>query len=154
WFDAWRYAQQEALWRALLLSVVEALRLLVAQDADWLKGYITHHNRLDPNTPPIERDDAGLAETRVAITARLDDLASSLYRSVDREEPGAIEFQWDKAGKLAAGTIIRAGFSYIPVLGGIAKAVEKAGEKAGEEDYAEQIFDLFQRERTRIYREQ
>ncbi|MBK9941299.1 MAG: hypothetical protein IPP13_06740 [Kouleothrix sp.] len=154
WFNAWRYAQQESLWRALLLSVVESLRVLIKHDADWLKQYITHHNRLDPNAPPIGRDEAGLEQARAALTSRLDDLASSLYKSVDREEPGAIEFQWDKASKLAAGTIIRAGFSYIPVLGGIADVIGKAGDKASEKDYAEKIFDLFQRERTRIYQAQ
>ncbi|MBX0328390.1 KAP family NTPase [Oscillochloris sp. ZM17-4] len=154
WFAAWRYAQQEALWRALLLSVVESLRILVTRDDGWLSAYITRQNRLDPRKSQTALDAKGLEQTRTTLTRRLDDLAASLYRSVDREEPGAIEFQWDKAGKLAAGTIIRAGFSYIPVLGGIADAVAKAGEKAGEEDYASQIFDLFQRERTRIYREQ
>ena len=154
WFDAWRYAQQETLWRALLLCVVEALRTLVQYDTGWLDAYITHQNQRDPSMPQTALDDHGRAQTRTSIGRRLDDLVDSLYRSVDREEPGAIEFQWDKAGKLAVGTVIRAGFSYIPVLGGIAKAVEKAGEKAGEEDYAAQIFDLFQRERTRISRDQ
>jgi KAP family P-loop domain len=154
WFDAWRYAQHEALWRALLLSLVESLRWLVEHDADWLGSYIDRRNRRDPSAPPIARDAAGFGQVRAALTARLDDLATSLYRSVDREEPGAIEFQWDKAGQLAAGTIIRAGFSYIPLIGGIAKAAEKAGESLGDQAYAEKIFDLFQRERTRIYRAQ
>ena len=129
WFAAWRYAQQETLWRALLLSVVEALRGVVV-------------------------DSPSLAEAREGLRARLDDVAASLYRSVDREEPGAIEFQWGKAGTLAAGAVIRAGFSAIPILGQITKAVEKAGEALGEEAYADKVLDLFQRERTRIYREQ
>lgn len=154
WFDAWRYAQQEALWRALLLSVVESLRLLIERDVDWMEEYIDYHKRLDGAIPETNPDQVGLKQNREALNKRLDDLAASLYRSVDREEAGAIEFQWDKAGKLAAGTIIRAGFSYIPVIGDIAKAVEKAGEELGQEVYAEKIFDLFQRERTRIYREQ
>jgi len=129
WFDAWRYAHQDALWRALLLSVVEALRTLVQHDQRFAAA----------------RDD---------LKSRFDDLTASLYRSVEREERGAIEFQWGKAGMFAADTIIRAGFSYIPLLGQISRAAEKAGEAVGEEAYAERLLDLFQSERTRIYREQ
>ncbi|WP_165774829.1 KAP family P-loop NTPase fold protein [Candidatus Viridilinea mediisalina] len=154
WFDAWRYAQQEALWRALLLDVVEALRLLVERDATWLHGYIDHQNRLQPDQPPTSMDAEGCAATRATLTTRLDDLTASLYRSVEREENGALEFQWDAAGKLVANTVIRAGFSAIPILGQIGKAVEKAGEAAGAENYPDQLLNLFQRERLRVYREQ
>lgn len=154
WFDAWRYAQQEALWRALLLSVVEALRLLIMQDNEWLRAYIEHCNHLAPDKPQTALDAAGFKATQAALHTRLDDLTASLYRSVDREEAGEIQFQWDQAGKLLAGTVIRAGFSYIPILGQVTKAVEKAGEALGGEAYANQVFDLFQRERTRIYSEQ
>lgn len=154
WFDAWRYAQQEALWRALLLSVVESLRTQIQHDAEWLAAYIDHQNRLAPDKPPITLNDDGKVQARQQLNARLDDLAASLYRSVDREEPGAFEFQWDKAGKLAAGTLIRAGFSYIPVLGQISEAAAKAKEGLGEEVYADKLFDLFQRQRTKIYCDQ
>lgn len=153
-FAAWRYAQQDTLWRALLLSVVEALRTLVAHDDAWMCAYIAHRNHLDPNGPQTAPDGQGLQQTQQTLNARLDELAARLYRSVEREEAGAIEFQWDRAGKLAANAVIRAGFSYIPILGQIGKAVEKAGEALGEENYAEQFLDLFQRERTRLYREQ
>ena len=153
WFDAWRYAQQESLWRALLLQVVESLRLLIERDTAWLQEYIDHQNRLDPTAPTINRDEDGMQQTRETLTTRLDDLIASLYRSVDREEQGSIEFQWDKAGKLVLGTAIRAGFSAIPVIGGVAKALEKAHEALGSEAYADQVFDLFARERARVYRE-
>jgi hypothetical protein len=134
--------------------VVEALRLPVERDAGWLRAYIDRRNRHDPNGPQTSLDDTGLQQARAQLTARLDDLAASLYRSVEREEPGAIEFQWDQAGKLVANTVIRAGFSYIPVLGQISAAVTKANEGLGEATYADKLFDLFQRERARIYREQ
>ena len=134
----------------MLLCVVEAMRTLVQYDTNWLDAYITHQNQRDPSMPQTALDDHGRAQTRTSIGRRLDDLVDSLYRSVDREEPGAIEFQWDKAGKLAVGTVIRAGFSYLR----IPKMWEKAAETAAEEDYGEKIFDLFQRERTRISREQ
>ncbi|WP_129630083.1 KAP family P-loop NTPase fold protein [Candidatus Oscillochloris fontis] len=146
WFDAWRYAQQETLWRALLLRVVEALRERVLLPDDvWLQAIADHHQRIDPSQPPYDPE---------SLTRRLDDLANSLYRSIDREEPGEIQFQWDAAGRLVAGAVVRAGFSYIPILGQMSAAVEKAAEKLGEEPYADTLRDLFQRERTRIYREQ
>jgi hypothetical protein len=154
WFDAWRYAQSDTLWRALLLSVVEELRLFV-EDNDWLHATFDRRNRLHPDRRQIdlESNDAVEAE-RKKLTTHLEDLVDSLYRSVDREEPGEMQFQWDEAGKLAAGTVIRAGFSFIPVLGDLPKAVDKAGEAAGEEDYATRIFELFQRQKAQIYREQ
>ncbi|NCC35155.1 MAG: hypothetical protein EOM24_24555 [Chloroflexia bacterium] len=37
WFDAWRYAQSEALWRALLISVVEEIRTHVVQGNNRLR---------------------------------------------------------------------------------------------------------------------
>lgn len=155
WFDAWRYAQQETLWRALLLSVVEALRALVNDDT-WLHSYVDHHKRraVDPQRPDTSIDAKDLKTTRAQLEGRLDELAARLYRSVDREEPGEVQVQWDKAGRLAAGAVIRAGFSYIPILGQISAAVTKAGEALGEEAYGEQLLDLFQRERIRVYREQ
>lgn len=113
--------------------MVEALRLLVAQDDDWLRAYIDRQNRHDPGAPLTPLDADGLQVVRAALTTRLDDLVASLYRSVEREETGAIEFQWDKAGTLAAGMVIRAGFSFIPVLGQITKAVDAAGGALGQE---------------------
>ncbi len=154
WFDAWRYAQHEALWRALLLSVVEALRDELRHDTGLLTAYIAHHNRLAPDGPQTASDEQGLAATRALLTGRLDDLADSLYRSVERDEPGELQFQWDKAGRIAADAVIRAGFSYIPVLGQISEAVAKAKEEAGGENYGDKLLDLFQRQRTRLYREQ
>jgi len=149
WFDAWRYAQSDALWRALLISVVEEIRARVVRDEDRLRTLVGRRATAAGKVPPQD-----LSAERATLEQRLDDLAASLYRSVDREEPGAIEFQWDKAGKLAVGTVIRAGFSYIPVLGKISEAVAKAKEGLGEQAYADTLLDLFQRERTRIYRDQ
>lgn len=149
WFDAWRYAQSDALWRALLISVVEEIRTRVVRNEDRLRTLVGRRAAAAGKMPPQD-----LSAERATLEQRLDDLAASLYRSVDREEPGAIEFQWDKAGKLAVGTVIRAGFSYIPVLGKISEAVAKAKEGLGEQAYADTLLDLFQRERTRIYRDQ
>lgn len=93
WFDAWRYAQSDALWRALLLAVVEALRLFVARDDDWLRAYIDHRNRRPSPDQQSGTDAAALAATRAELNQRLDNLVNSLYRSVEREEPGELRFQ-------------------------------------------------------------
>ncbi len=38
WFDAWRYAQSETLWRALLLAIVEELRLSTTRPPGLLRN--------------------------------------------------------------------------------------------------------------------
>ncbi|GAB4204563.1 MAG: hypothetical protein OHK0022_29820 [Roseiflexaceae bacterium] len=154
WFDAWQYAQQDALWRALLLSVIDALRVALKLETGLVEDAIDRRNRLALEENPTEASDKELEATRAQFTKRLDDLADRLYRSVEREEPGELQFQWDKAGKLAAGAVLRAGFSYIPLLGQISEAVAKAKEAAGGENYGEQLLDLFQRQRIQLYREQ
>ncbi|WP_298816678.1 KAP family P-loop NTPase fold protein [Chloroflexus sp.] len=146
WFDAWRYAQQDALWRTLLLCVVEALRERVRYDDGWLREYCKLNARA---TSELER----LQEARTDINRQLDDLIACLYISVEQEEPGEIQFRWDQAGKLIVNMLIHAGFQYMPVLGNIMAAFATSGEQAGDEGYTTNILDLFQREHTRIYRE-
>ncbi|HEU4328852.1 MAG TPA: P-loop NTPase fold protein [Roseiflexaceae bacterium] len=154
WFDAWRYAQQDALWRALLLSVVEALRDQLEHDTALLTAYIGRKQRIAGTAFHPSAGEQELDTAREQLKKRLDDLADSLYRSVERDEPGEIQFQWDKAGKLATDAVIRAGFNYIPVLGQINEAVVKAREAAGGENYGDKLLELFQRQSTRLYREQ
>ena len=60
WFDAWKYARQDvALWRALLLAVVDAL----GDEEDGLARFMAGE------------------EERKALRRELDELATSLYRS-------------------------------------------------------------------------
>ncbi|MBI2951789.1 hypothetical protein HYY27_06840, partial [bacterium] len=82
WFDAWKYDKEGVLWRALLLSALDALR-----------G--------DP-----EQEDR-----------ELDDLQTSLYRDVDREEAGSVEIDWREAAK---GTV-KLGLSFLPFLPSLAE---------------------------------
>jgi hypothetical protein len=81
WFDAWRYAQSDTLWRALLLAVVEELRLFVERDDAWLRDAIGYQNRRDLSGKQIGTDDAALQAERATRTARLDELVDRLYRS-------------------------------------------------------------------------
>jgi hypothetical protein len=155
WFEAWRYAQADALWRALLISVVEELRayILPEGDATRLVALIERRNRIDPHAPQTGTDAQALKDERAKLNARLDDLIDSLYRSVEREELGGLEINWGEAGKLALRTAIRVGFDSLPVLGALTKAVEQAHANVGEEDYVGGIAAILQRERATIYRE-
>ena len=68
WFDAWIFARQEqALWRALLLRVVEALRAK--------RGVL----------PEYERK---------AVQQDLDEAQSRLYQSLSITEHGGVKFSW------------------------------------------------------------
>ncbi len=86
WFDAWIYARQEqALWRALLLRVVETLR--------------TRFESPDEHFSP---DD--LAKAR----HELDEARASLYRSQTIKERGAVRVNWWGALPLAADAALTA----------------------------------------------
>ncbi len=158
WFDAWRYAQSDALWRALLLSVVEEIRDYVLNDDQRLRSILERKRRIAPD----KHQDALSLETihseRETFTTYLDDMVGSLYRSIEREETGGIEVNWGEAGKVATRAAIRLGFSSLPLLGVLTntfeKAIEKAQETLGEGEDAAALFDVFQRTRSQIYRDQ
>src|ERR1700740_2677265 len=81
WFDAWVYArQQEALWRALLLRVVDALRAKMLEL---------------PEFKAIEKE-------RDEAIAELDEAQMSLYRSMTLKEQGGVRVNWWGALPLAA----------------------------------------------------
>ena len=76
WFDAWKYARQDlALWRALLLAVIEAL-------GDKDKGL--------PRRLASDEDRTKLADN-------LDDLTTRLYRSQTITEKGGWRVNWGVA---------------------------------------------------------
>ena len=128
WFDAWKYDQQETLWRALLLQVLRALRKAV-----------------DEGT----LDQAQMAKDRT----QLDDLESSLYRVVEREEVGKVQID---AGKLLAGVgqgIVQVALSFLPPAKAIADLVKGLSGKA-EEGAAEDLLAAIRRERTQIHVDQ
>ena len=156
-FDAWRYGQDNALWRAFLLSVVEGLRLSINEDGELLQDLIKQN----------QQDIGRSAQTNIGISPdkwrekfeqKLDDLNTSLYRNVEREEVGGLTIDWGKAGAKAVRAAIRVGFSMMPVIGPAlnvaVKTIEKAQEKIGEGEDAAALFDIFQRERSKIFRDQ
>jgi hypothetical protein len=90
WFDAWVYARQEqALWRALLLRVVEALReRTLTPEERGLQGaeYDAAKHEFDALwISPVEAEQA---------RQELDEARSSLYRSLTLEERGGIKVNW------------------------------------------------------------
>ncbi len=148
WFDAWRYTQQDALWRALLVSVVEGIRTAYKHDDTLHQAYVQRLGQINPADPQ-----PCIQEDREKLENELDDLLASLYRTVDREELGEVQFQLDEAGKLVARTLLRVGFQAIPLLGSLSQAVDEAYKALGRTDFVEEGGKLFERERTRIYRD-
>ena len=158
WFEAWRYAQSDTLWRALLLSVVEEIRSYVLSDDERLKTIIERRHRINPTQHSNATTPEAIAAEREQCNTRLDDMIGSLYRNVEREELGGLEVNWGEAGKVAVRTALRLGFSSLPLLGVLTTALEKAADKAqekiGEAEDAAALFDIFQRTRSQIYRDQ
>jgi hypothetical protein len=106
WFDAWKYARSEsALWRALLLEVVEAL------------------GRQLPER--MERE-----EDRQALEVELELLRATLYRSQTVTDTGDLQVNWQAAVPLAVGLGLRlASFGLADKLG-LDNLVNKAGKDA------------------------
>lgn len=153
WFDAWRYSQADALWRAFLLSVVEELRTQILQDDKRLINILQQQIKEDENLKSATNARI-FKQKRLDMDKQLDDLINTLYRSIERDELGEIQVDWKEAGKSAARIALRLGFSFIPVLGTLTKVVEEAQGKIGEAEDIDSIFNIFQREKSKIYQAQ
>ena len=74
WFEAWRYAQQDtALWRALLLRIVAALRGALLDSEALLQALYS---------------DETVEAARAALTQQLETIETQLFRSFARFERG------------------------------------------------------------------
>lgn len=104
WFDAWVYARQaEALWRALLLRVVEELRHRTEQpDNKTLRGEV--YEKAMETYKAIWPS----AEDAKAARRELDEARTSLYRSLALKERGGIRVNWWGALPLAADAALTA----------------------------------------------
>lgn len=134
WFEAWRYARQdEELWRALLLALVEALRADAA-----LRQSIEAEGKL------------------AAFDTDLDTLVARLYRSVELTVGRKLSVNWKSLLPVAA----RAGLhlSGLGLVGDLVKAgqdaVVAAEKKSGEGEDAKALGDAFQRTAETEYKEQ
>lgn len=144
WFDAWRYAQTDSLWRALLVSLVEGLRNhLLGSGQDTKRA-----TRL-----PWMKDQKP-EEARKALNQRLDDLLGSLYRSVERQEPGSLEINWGAAGKAVTRAVFHLGAGLLPGTSHLVKIVESAQGQLGQGEDITSLLAAFQREQVKFYKEQ
>ena len=119
WFDAWKFEKEATLWRALLLSVLTALREAIPKNDE------TSHQELD-------------------------DLETSLYQTVEREEVGNLQINW---GKLAEGVgqgAIQIGLSFLPGVNTLTKMVEEL-QKEGAATATAKLVEALQRERSKIH---
>lgn len=127
WFDAWKYEKEAALWRALLLQVLVALRAAIPKD-----------------------------KSKAAKDAldELSDMETTLYRPVDREEVGRVTVDWDKLVKGSVLGLTHLSISLLPGVGAaLSKMLEKTQEKITGDDL-NTIFDAIERERSKIHIEQ
>jgi formylglycine-generating enzyme required for sulfatase activity len=118
WFDAWKYEKEDALWRALLLRVIDELR--------------TFENDKDVTPTALKKD--------------IEKLEQRLYRDLNWEEKGGLTVDWSKLVKGAATGAIQLSFGFLPGLATLTEAVKAAhGEIAKGED-AGTLLDAFHRD--------
>lgn len=127
WFDAWKYDEEQALWRALLLQVLDALRCAVPKDE---------------------------SEASPKALAELSDLETCLYRALDREQVGGVQIDWGKLCEGVAGGAVQIGLAFIPggsVLTDLIKELRSADKT---ESAAAKLISAIHRERSQIHIEQ
>ena len=124
WFDAWKYEREDALWRALLLRVIDSLRTL----------------------------ENGKDVTEDRLRKGIERLEQRLYRGIEWEEKGKIILDLPTLAKGAAGATLQLAVSMLP--GFAAEAVKAAQEALGKGENAGTILDALQRDVTRYHQEQ
>lgn len=85
WFTAWKYDRHEALWRAFILRVLDALYPRRSGDGPWE----------DRDRIPV----AELKEKQVKQVEKLGRLSRSLYETVEWEELGTWAMAWDESAR-------------------------------------------------------
>jgi formylglycine-generating enzyme required for sulfatase activity len=119
WFDAWKYEKEDALWRALLLRVVDNLR---------------------------DRDAEGNDVTPEPLKSDIENLEQRLYRDLEWEEKGGMTIDWSKLVEGAASGAIQLSFSLLPGLATITEAVKAAQGAIGKGEHAKGLLSAFQRD--------
>jgi len=135
WFNAWKYDQEEALWRALILRVLDTLR---------------------PRKPDGSLlSDEELSEAQRALADDLDRLEESLYRTVEWQEVGRWTLDWAKALRGTAEGAAEIALAFVPggaplvnLIKGAAKAVTGEEQQAIAEAFRRQV-KTYRREQLR-----
>jgi len=132
WFNAWTYDREQALWRALILQVLATFRPRTADGK------------------PKPEDEWSEAEGE--LVQELDDLETSLYREVEREEFGGIKVDPMKLVKGAAQGLIDITLTLVPGVGPLmSKLVEEGAKKVATGDLPS-VLDALEVEKRKIRR--
>lgn len=118
WFDAWKYDKEDALWRALLMRVIDSLRV-------W-EG--------DEETTPDE------------LKSDIERLEQRLYRDVEWEEKGGLTVDWPELGKGAAKGAVKLALNCLPGVSTLTEAFAAVKKGLGGGEDADGLFDAFQRD--------
>jgi len=136
WFNAWKYNKEEALWRALILRVLDALRPRKKEDG---KLYAEEE----------------LGQEQQAMVHDLDHLEESLYRTVEWQELGRWTLDWAKALRGTAEGAAEIALAFVPgglplvnLLKGTAKAVTGQDQQAVAEAFRREV-QSYRREQLR-----
>jgi len=133
WFDAWKYDREEALWRALILQVLDALR------------------PRKPNGTPYAEDELG--DVQRSLVNDLDRLEESLYHTVEWEEVGQWTLDWVKALRGTAEGAAEIALAFVPGGTGLVNLAKKALQTVTGKE-REAIAEAFRREAKAYRREQ
>lgn len=117
WFDALKYEKQPALWRALLLRVLDELR---------------------------DRDTTGADMTPTDRRQAIERLEGRLAQELDWGDKGSVTVEWGAPGKTPNAAGVRLSFGFLP--GFAAKAVQAAQAAEGGHGDAENLLAAFQRD--------
>ncbi len=121
WFNAWKYNQEEALWRALLLALLDDLERLIPRDR------------------PAKAADGAEPEQLLSV------LREALYRDAAWTEKGAVRADWTQA--LTAGAGLAFGLVLRSVgLGAVQEEALKAFGKGEAVGQLSQLVQAFKRE--------
>ena len=132
WFNAWKYNQEDALWRAFIEVILDALR-----------------PRAD-NGAPLSGDE--LSQEQLAMVAELERLEESLYRTVEWEEVGRWTVDWLKALQGTTELAAELALSFVPGASSLVDLVRQVSKSAlGETPGAR---EAFRRQVKQLRREQ
>ena len=139
WFTAWKYDRRDALWRAFILRVLDALYPRQEGDEPWERRDRT----------PVE----DLGEEQAKQVEHLDRLSRSLYGTVEWEELGQWAMAWDEAGqelaKLPAFLLLLSmGTEKVADMMGISPDLAKLLQREAQAHRLEQLTSMEQFEAT------
>lgn len=126
WFNAWKYREEEVLWRALVLKVLHEIR----------------PKSPDDETMPLPEDK--MDKQQRELHQRLNRLEESLYHDVKWDELGQVHVDWGKAASGMAKAATTLFFTLVPWSALPLKAIEAAQEAMGKGETTSGITEAIQ----------